>query len=281
MTTDYPVIPSERSDDLHNLELAEQADLVLFMAGNQFMAMEEIITAFQQEYPGVSNIFYETLPPGLELRQIMAGGAIFRDRLISVPADVYSSVNRRAMETLAENHLIAPEGYFPYLNNRLTLMVPSGNPAGITGVEDLGREDIRISQPDPEHEDIGHHIIEMYRQAGGDALVRRIMKEKKAAGTTLFTKVHHRETPERIKESVVDVGPVWATETVHARQAGLAFEVVAPGRLLDQRGRVNYFICGLKNGKNHENGRKFLDFILSPPARKIYHKYGFVSLMKR
>jgi molybdate transport system substrate-binding protein len=281
MTTDYPVIPAERSDDLHNLELAEQADLVLFMAGNQFMAMEEIITAFQQEYPGVSNIFYETLPPGLELRQIMSGGAIFRDRLISVPADVYSSVNRRAMETLAENDLIEPDGYFPYLNNRLTLMVPSGNPACITGVEDLGREDIRISQPDPQHEDIGHHIIDMYRQAGGDALVRRIMKEKKAAGTTLFTKVHHRETPDRIKESVVDVGPVWATETVHARQAGLAFEVVEPGRLLDQRDRVNYFICGLKNARNLENGRKFLDFILSPPARKIYHKYGFVSLMQR
>ncbi|MDH3328242.1 MAG: substrate-binding domain-containing protein [Desulfobulbaceae bacterium] len=281
MTTDYPVIPSERSDDLHNLELAEQADLVLFMAGNQFMAMEEIITAFQQEYPEVSNIFYETLPPGLELRQIMAGGAIYRDRLISVPADVYSSVNRRAMETLAENHLIEKDGYFPYLHNRLTLMVPSGNPAGITGVEDLGLEAVRISQPDPQHEDIGHHIIDMYRQAGGDALVRRIMKEKKAAGTTLFTKVHHRETPDKIKESAVDVGPVWATETVHARQAGLAFEVVEPGRMLDQRDRVNYFICGLKNGRNPQNGRKFLEFILSPSARKIYHKHGFVSLMKR
>lgn len=281
MKTEYPVIPAERSDDLHNLELTGQADLVLFMAGNQYMAMEEIVAAFQQEHPAVRNIFYETLPPGLELRQIVAGGAIYRDRLISVPADVYSSVNRRAMETLAEHHLIEEDGYFPYLHNRLTLMVPFGNPAGITGVEDLGREEIRISQPDPQHEDIGYHIIDMYRQAGGDALVRRIMKEKKAAGTTLFTRVHHRETPDKIKEGAVDVGPVWATETVHARQTGLAFEVVEPGRILDQRDRVNYFICGLKNGRNPENGRKFLEFILSPAARKIYQKYGFVSPVKR
>ena len=42
MNRDYPVIPAERADDLHNLELAGRADLVLFMAGNQFMVMEEI-----------------------------------------------------------------------------------------------------------------------------------------------------------------------------------------------------------------------------------------------
>jgi len=281
MNTEYPVIPAERVDDLHNLELAGRADLVLFMAGNQFMVMEEIIAAFQQECPEVENIFYETLPPGLELKQIQAGGAIFRDRLISVPADVYSSVDRRAMETLAENYLIGPDDWFPYLHNRLTLMVPAGNPAGITAVTDLGREEVRVSQPDPRHEDIGHHIINMYRQAGGEALIKRIMEEKRTAGATVFTRVHHRETPEGIREKRVDVGPVWATETVHARKAGLAFEVVEPGPALDQRDRVNYYICGLKNGNNPANGRKFLEFIRSTAAQGMYRKYGFVPLRER
>jgi molybdate transport system substrate-binding protein len=281
MTTDYPVIPAERADDLHNLELAGQADLVLFMAGNQFMAMEEIVAAFRKGHPAVRHIFYETLPPGLELRQILAGGAMYRDRLISVPADVYSAVNQRAMEALAAHHLIEPDGYLPYLHNRLTLMVPAGNPAGIRTVEDLGREEVRISQPDPRHEDIGHHILAMYRQAGGDALVYRIMEEKRAAGTTLFTTVHHRETPERIQNRTVDVGPVWATETIHAGQTERAFEVVEPGPALDRRDRVNYYICRLKNGRNPDNGRKFLEFILSPTARNIYAQYGFVPPAKR
>jgi molybdate transport system substrate-binding protein len=247
------------------------------MAGNQFMVMEEIIAAFQRKCPEVDRIFYETLPPGLELRQILAGGAIFRDRLISVPADVYSSVDRKAMETLAENRLIEPDGWFPYLHNRVTLMVPEGNPAGITSVADLGREEVRISQPDPRHEDIGHHIINMYRQAGGEALVERIIEEKRAAGTTVFTRVHHRETPEGIRAKRVDVGPVWATETVYAGKTGLAFEVVEPGPNLDQRDRVNYYICGLKNGNNPENGRKFLEFILSAEAQELYRQHGFVS----
>ncbi|MBE0429701.1 MAG: hypothetical protein IBX61_07485 [Thermoleophilia bacterium] len=38
-------------------------------------------------------------------------------------------------------------------------MVPRGNPAGISSVADLGREDVRISQPDPDNENIGEHII--------------------------------------------------------------------------------------------------------------------------
>ena len=79
MIDKFPSILSDRADDLHSLEYADCADLVLFMAGNQFMALEEIIAELQAACPDVKRIFYETLPPGLELKQILAGGAIFRD----------------------------------------------------------------------------------------------------------------------------------------------------------------------------------------------------------
>jgi hypothetical protein len=53
-----PIIPSDRADDLHNLGIADSADLVLFMAGNQLMTMDELIAGFQQEHPNVKDIFY-------------------------------------------------------------------------------------------------------------------------------------------------------------------------------------------------------------------------------
>ena len=272
----YPVIPADREDDLHNLEFADEADLVLFVAGNQFMVMEELLGAFQSKYPEVKKIFYETLPPGLELKQILAGGAIFRDKLIEVCPDVYGSVSEGAMKKLEKQGLISGESYLLYLHNRLVLMVPKGNPAQITSVEDLAREDVRISQPNPEYEDIAFHIMDMYRQAGGDELVHRIMEEKRAEGTTILTVVHHRETPLRIKVGTVDVGPVWATEIQHARQTGLAVDMVDPGAGLDQREKINYYICKLKDSANPENGEKFLKFIQSPMAQGIYERSGFV-----
>jgi ABC-type molybdate transport system substrate-binding protein len=277
MQKDFPTIPSDRADDLHHLEDADSADLVLFMAGSQCRAMEEIIAKFQSEYREVKRIFYETLPPGLELKQILAGGAIFKGKTIERMPDIYTSVNQKAMQTLEEAGRIQKGDYHLYLHNRLTLMVPSGNPANIKTVKDLGRDEVRISQPDPANEDIAFHIIDMYCQAGGYQLVQRIMEEKRNRGTTIFTVVHHRETPLRIAEKTVDVGPVWATETVHAAATGFVFDVVEPGNDLDRRDHVNYYVCKLSGSPHPENAEKFLTFIRSSTAQMIYRKYGFVT----
>ena len=273
---DLPVIPPDRGDDLHNLEIADEADLVLFMAGNQFMAMEKVIGAFKQRHPDVRKIFFETLPPGLELKQIICGGAVFRDQVLSVIPDIYTSVNLKGMQVLEAAGLIDTGDYVLYLHNRLSLIVPAGNPAGIASIADLGRDDVRISQPDPTYEDIAFHIMDMYRQAGGEQLVHQIMDTKRAEGTTIMTVVHHRETPLRIAKKSVDVGPVWATEVIHAKSTDLKFDVVEPGEAFDQRKNINYYICRLKNAPNPKNAQKFVKFITSPAARRIYENYGFV-----
>ena len=103
------------------------------------------------------------------------------------------------------------------------------------------------------------------------------MEEKRAEGTTLFTIVHHRETPLRIAKKTVDVGPVWATEAVHAQSTDLAFDVIEPGADLDQRESIDYYICRLRKAPHPQSAQIFLDFILSEKAQRIYKKYGFLS----
>ncbi|MEW6181704.1 MAG: substrate-binding domain-containing protein [Bacillota bacterium] len=270
---DLPEIPAGRGDDLHNPEYMGNADLVLFMAGNQFMVMEELLQTFQQVHPPIKRIFYETLPPGLELKQILAGGARFDETEIRIAPDIYSSVTEDAMKELSGRGFI--DNYFVYLHNRIVIMVPEGNPAGIETVNDLARDEIRISQPGP-LEDISHYIVDMYRKAGGEALVKRILEEKRAEGTTIQTLVHHRETPLRIRKGTVDAGPVWATEVINAQREGLKVEMVEPGDRLDQRDKVDYYITKLKKAPNPENAAKFLDFTKSRLAQEVYRRYGFV-----
>jgi len=53
---EWPVKPPERGDDRHNLEVADSADLVLFMS------MADLIAAFRRAHPEIKSIFYETLP---------------------------------------------------------------------------------------------------------------------------------------------------------------------------------------------------------------------------
>ena len=272
---DLPVIPDDRSDDLHGLENAEGADLVVFMAGNQFMVMPDLMAAFQSHQPTVGRIFYETLPPKIELHQILAGGAVFRRQIITTPPDVYTSVSQKPVETLTEAGLVDPDQCFVYLHNRISLMVAKGNPHGIKSVRDLGHKGVTISQPNPRYEDIAEHILNMYRAAGGEALVQRIMVDKQQTGETRLTMVHHRETPQRLMKGRVDVGPVWATEIEHARRVGHPLEGVEVGQDLDQRGRVRYFACPIRIGRNPAQGKAFLDFLRSDTARRIYAAFGF------
>ncbi|MDL1956332.1 MAG: substrate-binding domain-containing protein [Candidatus Desulfofervidus auxilii] len=276
MKEKFPIIPNNRADDIHNLEHLHEADLILYMAGNQFMVMEELLKAFKEMHPHIKHIFYETLPPGLELKQILAGGAVFQDKILPGIPDVYAAVNEKAMHKLEEAGLIEKDNYFVYLHNRIVLMVKEGNPLKINSVLDLARDEVRISQPNPELEDIGIHILNMYRDAGGETLVYRIMEEKRAEGTTIFTVVHHRETPLRLKKCTVDVGPVWATEVLTAKKFGLKVEMIEPGENLDQRHKVNYFIGRLKQSPHPENAEKFLEFIKTKTAQAIYEKYGFI-----
>jgi ABC-type molybdate transport system substrate-binding protein len=274
-SNDLPVIPDERIDDLHGLDIADQADLVIFMAGNQFMVMPRLMAAFGRRHPEIRRIFYETLPPKIELRQILAGGARFRGRVIATPPDVYTAVSSDAVAELAAAGRVDPKRCFVYLHNRLALMVAAGNPQGISSVQDLARSGIRISQPNPRHEDIAAYTLQMYRQAGGQTLVDRIMKDKQEAGETLLTTVHHRETPRRIMDGAVDAGPVWATEVAHAEREGWPLAGIAPGAALDQREAVRYVACPLGGGRNPANAAAFLAFLASDTARGIYADFGF------
>jgi len=52
--TVIPEIPLSSGDDLHGLDYMDSADLVLFMAGNQFMVMDDLLNLFQQEYPEIT-----------------------------------------------------------------------------------------------------------------------------------------------------------------------------------------------------------------------------------
>jgi molybdenum ABC transporter molybdate-binding protein len=270
-----PVIPADRGQDLLGLEHADRADLVLFMAGNQFMAMPELLKTFRQSHPEIKRIFCETLPPKMELQQILAGGALFQDRPITCPPDVYSSVSQSGVDALVQAGLTRAEDSFIYLHNRIVLMVTEDNPLKISTIQDLAADQVRNSQPKPLYEDIAEHILNMYDQAGGPALVQRIMTTKKEQGATLLTTVHHRQTPERLLSGEADVGPVWATEVAHAKTQGLKLAGVEVGPDLDQRDRVNYYACPITTGRNQKNGRAFLDFLKTRTAQEILGRFDF------
>ena len=102
----------------------------------------------------------------------------------------------------------------------LTIMVPAGNPAHVTGLADLGRKDIRLAMPNPAFEGIARQIEASLRKAGGPALADAVYKAKVADGTTVLTHIHHRQTPLFLMQGLADAGVTWKSEAIFQEQVG-------------------------------------------------------------
>ena len=253
------------------------ADLVLYLAGNQFMVMEELIRDFQGKHPEVEAVFCETIPPGQIFKgQILKQGEIAGQKIAQNP-DIFASVNINHLiqlkgRDLMDNHII-------YTHNKLELMVAQGNPKNIKGVEDLARDDLVQSHPNPLTEGIfKFYGSEMLRDAGLYEKVTGGAKCKSCwavPGKTWFTSRHHRETPDRIEKGEADVGIVWTTEVVHAKAEGRRIDGGAIPAPLNKEEKVGYAIGKLKAGRHQANADLFLAYLATDPAQQIYAKYGF------
>lgn len=258
-------VPDLHGDPIH-------ADLVLFVAGNQFMAMPDLIRAFKHRHPSIHHVFYETLPPGILARQIKAGGLTIGNLHLRLAPDIYESGKARMAQEVREK-LIEESSVTPYAKNKLAIMVRANNPARIRTLSDLGNPALRLSLPNPKWEGIGKQIRASLKKAGGQALVHRIFVTKRKDKTTYLTHIHHRETAVRILDGTSDAGITWISEVLFQKSIGHPIGLV---RIPDNLNTEAIYEAGILRHAPHERAAKaWIAFLASETARKIYEKYGF------
>src|SRR6201988_1370221 len=169
--------------------------LVLYVGGNYFFAMAPLVAAFEQQHPEFKGkIYWETLPPGLLVKQIEAGGTITSGNMTwTAKPDAYLAGLKKVEGLVDQGVLTGPA--VPYVTNSLTIMVPAGNPGHVNALSDLARPDVDVAMPNPEFEGIARQIETSLKKAGGDALATTVYKTKVTDGGTVLTRIHHRQTP--------------------------------------------------------------------------------------
>jgi ABC-type molybdate transport system substrate-binding protein len=256
--------------------MTSDADLVLWVAGNQFFAMDEVVGTFQKTHPGVT-VGLITLPPGLILSAIQNGGWIYNGKEYRCAPDVYASVNLGHLRQLKSAGLMSQ--YAVYMHNELQIMVAKGNPKKISGIDDLVRPDVRTSLPNPVNEGIMQFYARKVLERHGLWSQIANGKECVSCQTTernWFTAVHHRETPERIRDDKSDAGIVWKTEVMEALRHGAQVEAVELPAADSLRDEVSYAIGALQNGRHQQNAASYLAFLATDAAQGAYGKFGFV-----
>ena len=273
---DFHVPDIDNIPDLHGNP--EGAKLVLFIGGNQFFVLPQLVEGFVKIHPELAGrIYYETLPPGILRKQIAADDTLTLGNLtLQVKPDVYEA-GARVLHDMEQQKQV--RDITAYATNTLEIMVRAQNPKHIASLKDLSRADVRLSMPNPEWEGVANQIAAALRKAGGEPLYQQVYREKVASGTAILTEIHHRQTPMRIMQGNADAGVTWASEVQFQKKTGNPITGV---EIPDSQNITAVYAAGVMTDAPHpEAAAQWVSYLKTSGAQDIYHQFGFRSIEDR
>jgi len=122
-----------RAEDVPPTAIPEQRTLTVFAAASLTDAFTEIGENFEAANPGVTVTFN------------FAGSQALRTQIEEgAPADVFASAHAKEMDTLVAGNFVDTSAPQIFLNNKLVVILPAENPAGIEKLEDLTTPGLKL-----------------------------------------------------------------------------------------------------------------------------------------
>jgi len=227
-------------------------NLTVFAAASLTEAFGEIATAFEAEHPDAKVML--NLAGSNTLRAQIEQGA---------QADVFASANVREMDALVTSGLVTPDEPRIFLTNRLVVVAPADNPAGIASIHDLAQPGLKLVLA-AEAVPIGSYSRLVLDHGGAD-FKTQVLENVVSNENTV------KQVVAKVQLGEADAGMVYASDAVAAPELTL-IEIPTQWNVL-----AEYPIAVLKNAPHPELAQEFADFVLSPDGQAILMKWGFSS----
>lgn len=245
----------------------QSTELVIFAAASMTETLTEAGRLYTDTHPDITLVFNFDSSGTLKT-QIQEGA----------DCDVFISAGQKQMNQLdisadpAVNteglDLVLSSSRFDFLESKVALAVPEGNPAGIHSYEDLraglkggtilmamGNADVPVGQ-------YTQQILSWFE----------LDEQALAAQGCITYGSNVKEVTSQVSEAAVDCGIIYATD---AFSAGLPVVDTADSSMC---GRVIYPAAILKNSAHTELAQEFLDFLTGETASDIFRSVGFSPL---
>jgi molybdate transport system substrate-binding protein len=238
-------------------ETPEPRELVVFAASSLTDAFTEAVETFEAANPGVTVTF--SFASSSDLATQLSEGA---------PADVFASANARQMQVAADGGRIAGAPV-NFLTNRLAIIVPSGNPAGVESLADLKKEGLRLvlAAPDVPIRGFAEQVLD---KAAADHAFGATFKEDVLA-QLVSEEANVRQVVAKVSLGEADAGIVYISDVT----PDLASSIVAITIPAELNVLAVYPIAVTNDSKQAELAQAFVDFILSEDGQAILNKWGF------
>lgn len=246
----------------------EPVELIVFAAASMTETLTQLGDDYMKEHKNVT-IQYNFDSSGTLKKQIQEGADcdIFisagQKQMNQLDKDASADVNTEGLDFVLEGTR------FDILENKVALVVPEGNPAGINSYDDLtakladgsikmamGNSDVPVGQYTQK--------ILAYFGLNEDELV--------AVGAITYGS-NVKEVTTQVSEAAVDCGIIYATDAYSANLK------VVDTATKDMCGQVIYPAAVMKTTKNEEAAKAFLKYLTEDTANKVFEGVGFTPIV--
>ncbi len=245
----------------------DEVELVVFAAASMTETLTEISELYKEVAPNVTLVFNfdssgtlkTQIQEGADCDLFISAGQKQMDQL-DIAAD--PSVNTEGLDFVDENSRI------DLLENRVTLCVPEGNPAGIENfdglAEALQNDDILFCMGNSDVP-VGQYTQLIFDYYG-------LNEEELANAGKITYGTNVKEVTTQVKEGSVDCGVVYCTD---AYSDGLTIVDYATAEMC---GQVIYPASVLKTAAHPEEAQAFLDYLGTDEAMAVFEAVGFAPV---
>jgi molybdate transport system substrate-binding protein len=220
------------------------------------VSLTDVLTAVGDEYGrrALGSIRFNFAASNVLARQIADGA----------PVDVFISADDAQMDVVAAAKLIKAGTRVPLLRNQLAVVVPNDRPRTFRSIRDLADPAFkRIAIGDPAAVPAGVYA-KQYLEAQG--LWQAIEPRLVPAGSV-------RAALTAVESGAADAAIVYRTDARIALRATVAWVVSAA-----EGPRIIYPGAIISTSAHPQEAQKFLDFLRSDTATRIFERFGFTPI---
>ena len=227
------------------------AELTVSAAASLANAFKEIGPAFEARHPGTRVLLNFGSSDAL-LAQISKGA----------PVDVFASADQETMDRAEAQKALLAGTRHDFVANRLVLIAPADGPAAIKALPDLQLPAVqRVALGKPESVPAGRYA----RSALEAARLWPAVAPKAVYAS------HVRQALDYVARGEADAGLVYATDAAVQKDKVRVVAVLATAT------PIRYPVAAVAGSANAEAARRFIDYLLSPPAQAVLARHGFLK----
>ncbi|HEV2692953.1 MAG TPA: molybdate ABC transporter substrate-binding protein [Verrucomicrobiae bacterium] len=233
----------------------QAAEITVFAAASLTDSLKAIATTYEKQ--SGDKIVFNFGASSTLARQIEEGA----------PADIFFSADDAKMDDLAKKSLIDPATRKSRLGNVLVVVVPSASTLEIKAASDLTNAAVgKIALADTKAVPAGVYAKAwLEKQQVWAAVESKVVPTENVRGALAAVESENAEA-----------GVVYKTDAGISKKVKVAYEVPAA-----DAPKITYPLALIKESKQPDGAKKFLDYLGSEQAGQVFQRFGFILLNDR